>query len=171
MAGKGDARSSAELAVKHDSWSKVCGQAARRLRPTVRRWRWIMREGDGALLTSVDDATGPCPKNALWTRELCGSDAGGGCGGSWWARWLNQSGWFALLQRPYFRDAVQLRRLLVHQESPFSITARNAVNRARAAMRRRPETAEGARIKFWIAKAMLEDCLQILFPARSPGTL
>src|SRR5262245_26638953 len=111
------------------------------------------------------------PKNALWTRELCRSDAGGGCGGSWWARWLNQSGWFALLQRPYFRDAVQLRRLLVHQESPFSISARNAVNRARAAMRRRPETAEGARIKFWIARAMLEDCLQILFPARSPGTL
>ena len=27
MAGKGDARSSAELAVKHNRWSKVCGQA------------------------------------------------------------------------------------------------------------------------------------------------
>jgi hypothetical protein len=54
----------------------------------------------------------------------------------------------------YFRDAVQLRRLLVHQESPFSpLTARNAVNRPRAAMSRRPETAEGARIKFWIAQS------------------
>jgi hypothetical protein len=47
VAGKGDARSSAELAVKRDSWSKVCGQAARRLRPKVRRWRWTMREDDG----------------------------------------------------------------------------------------------------------------------------
>jgi hypothetical protein len=26
-------------------------------------------------------------------------------------------------------------------------------------------------IKFWIARAMLEDCLQISFPAQSPGTL
>ena len=25
---------------------------------------------------------GRCPKNAFWTRELCNSDAGGGCGGS-----------------------------------------------------------------------------------------
>src|SRR5262245_19518153 len=78
---------------------------------------------------------------------------------------LNQSGWFALLQRPYFRDAVQLRQLLVRQESPLSpLIKRNAVNRPRAAMRRRPETAEGARIKFWIAKAMLEDCWQIYCP-------
>ena len=28
MAGEGDARSSAEMAVKHVSWSKVCGVAA-----------------------------------------------------------------------------------------------------------------------------------------------
>ena len=28
----------------------------------------------------------------------------------------------------------------------------------------------GARIKFWIARAMLEDCLQISCPARSLGT-
>jgi hypothetical protein len=33
------ARSSAKLAVKHDSWSKACGQAARPLRPKVRRCR------------------------------------------------------------------------------------------------------------------------------------
>src|SRR5262252_10947376 len=79
-----DARSSAELAVKHDSWSKVCGQAARRLRPKVRRGRWTMREGDGQslrLLVRPDGAslrflaprrcwrrlmkrTSPCPKNA-----------------------------------------------------------------------------------------------------------
>src|SRR5438309_392221 len=43
------------------------------------------------------------------------------------------------------------------------------VNRPRAAMSRRPETAEGARIKFWIARAMPEDCLQISFPTQSPG--
>src|SRR5262249_41197494 len=59
MAGKGDAQSSAELAVKHDSWSKVCGQVARRLRPTVRRWRWTMREGDGQPLRLLADLTGP----------------------------------------------------------------------------------------------------------------
>ena len=58
MAGKGDARSSAELAVKHDSWSKVCGQAARRLRPKVRRWRWTLREGDGQPLRLLVDLTG-----------------------------------------------------------------------------------------------------------------
>jgi hypothetical protein len=54
-------------------------------------------------------------------------------------------------------DAVQLRQLLVRQESPLNqLIAQNAVNRPRAAMRRRPETAEGVRIKFWIARAMLE---------------
>jgi len=58
VAGKGDARSSAELAVKHDSWSKVCGQAARRLRPKVRRWRWIMREGEGQPLRLLVDLDG-----------------------------------------------------------------------------------------------------------------
>jgi len=58
VAGKGDARSSAELAVKHDSWSKVCGQAARRLRPKVRRWRWTLREGDGQPLRLLVDLTG-----------------------------------------------------------------------------------------------------------------
>ena len=58
MAGKGDARSSAELAVKHDSWSKVCGQAARRLRPKVRRWRWTLREGDGQPFRLLVDLTG-----------------------------------------------------------------------------------------------------------------
>src|SRR6516164_1086789 len=91
--------------------------------------------------------------------------------GSCWARWLNQSALFALLRRFYFRDAVQLRQLLVRQESPFSpFTARNAVNRPQAAMSRRPETAEEARIKFWRARAIPEDCLQISFPAQSPGT-
>src|SRR5215471_20962864 len=30
------------MAIKHDSWPKVGGQAARRLRPTVRRWRWTI---------------------------------------------------------------------------------------------------------------------------------
>ena len=35
MAGEGDARSSADLAVKYDSWSKV-GEATRPLRPQVR---------------------------------------------------------------------------------------------------------------------------------------
>jgi len=39
-----------------DSWSKVCGQAARRLRPKVRRWRWIMR---GSTSSLVGDLTGP----------------------------------------------------------------------------------------------------------------
>ena len=58
MAGKGDARSSAELAVKHDSWSKVCGQAARRIRPKVRRWRWTLREGDGQPFRLLVDLTG-----------------------------------------------------------------------------------------------------------------
>src|SRR2546430_3137821 len=37
MAGESDAPSSAELAVKGVSWSKVCWQAARRLRPKVHR--------------------------------------------------------------------------------------------------------------------------------------
>jgi hypothetical protein len=59
VAGKGDARSSAELAVKHDRWSKVCGQAAWRLRPKVRRWRWTIREGDGQSLRLLADLTGP----------------------------------------------------------------------------------------------------------------
>ena len=58
MAGKGDAQSSAELAVKHDSWSKVCGQAARRLRPKVRRWRWTMNGpitlGSSVVFTNAD---------------------------------------------------------------------------------------------------------------------
>src|SRR5262252_4128377 len=60
-----DARSSAELAVKHDSWSKVCGQAARRLRPKVRRWRWTMREGDGQPLRLLADLTGPVLESQL----------------------------------------------------------------------------------------------------------
>src|SRR2546430_16132546 len=37
MAGESDAPSSAELAVKGVSWSKVCWQAARRLGPKVHR--------------------------------------------------------------------------------------------------------------------------------------
>jgi hypothetical protein len=91
--------------------------------------------------------------------------------GRWRARWVNQSECFALLQRSYLRDAVQLRQLLVRQGSPLRpLTLRNAVNRPRAAMRRRPETAQGARIKFWIARAMLEGRLQISFPVRLPGT-
>ena len=73
MAGKGDARSSAELAVKHDSWSKVCGQAARRLRPKVRRWRWTLREGDGQPLRLLVDLTGASLAAATsrrWWRRL-----------------------------------------------------------------------------------------------------
>jgi hypothetical protein len=36
VAGEGDARLSAHLAVKYDSWSKACGQANRPLRPQIR---------------------------------------------------------------------------------------------------------------------------------------
>jgi hypothetical protein len=57
--GKGNARTSPELAVKRDSRAKVCGQAARRLRPKVRRWRWTMREDDGQPLRLLADLTGP----------------------------------------------------------------------------------------------------------------
>jgi hypothetical protein len=72
VAGKGDARSSAELAVKHVSWSKACGQAARPLRPKVRRCRWSMRGDDGQPLRLLVDLTGPACDD--FDKQIFGAD-------------------------------------------------------------------------------------------------
>src|SRR5215831_11962336 len=80
--------------------------------------------------------------------------------------WMVKSvGMICFVAAALFSGCCSAQTIVLRAESPSSpLTARNAVVRPRAAMSRQPETAEGARIKFWIARAMLEDCLQNILP-------